>query len=90
MGPWGREAIEVFCVTHLITCALDADEENIMMDFHFSVRARHPRRCAAFGWLVCRVGPSKACASYSSFLAGKMQGIWRAHTESIDLTHARC
>jgi len=37
MGPWGREAIEVFCVTHLITCALDADEENIMMDFHFSV-----------------------------------------------------
>lgn len=38
MGEWGREAIEVFCVTHLITCALDADEENIMMDFHFSVR----------------------------------------------------
>ena len=39
MGPWNREAIEVFCVTHLITCALDADEENLMMNFHFSVSA---------------------------------------------------
>ncbi len=28
--------IEVFCVANLVNCALEADEENIVMDFHYS------------------------------------------------------
>ncbi|KAG2437818.1 hypothetical protein HXX76_005438 [Chlamydomonas incerta] len=36
VGPWAREQIEVFCVANLVNCALEADEENIVMDFHFS------------------------------------------------------
>ncbi|KAG2497394.1 hypothetical protein HYH03_004550 [Edaphochlamys debaryana] len=36
VGPWKREQIEVFCVANLVNCALEADEENIVMDFHFS------------------------------------------------------
>ncbi|GLC34133.1 hypothetical protein PLESTB_000841000 [Pleodorina starrii] len=36
VGPWGREQVEVFCVANLVNCALEADEENIVMDFHFS------------------------------------------------------
>eukprot|EP00798_Chlamydomonas_sp_ICE-L_P027064 gene27064-2297_t len=37
MGRWGRSQVEVFCVSNLINCALEADEENIMMDFHCTV-----------------------------------------------------
>ncbi len=29
--------IEVFCITNLINCMLEADEEFIVMDFHFVV-----------------------------------------------------
>lgn len=36
VGPWAREQIEVFCVANLVNCALEADEENIVMDFHYS------------------------------------------------------
>lgn len=31
---WPRDQIEVFCITNLINCALESDEENIVFDFH--------------------------------------------------------
>lgn len=37
VGDWPREQTEAFCVSNLINCALDADEENIIMDMHFAV-----------------------------------------------------
>lgn len=36
VGKWPREQMEAFCVSNLINCALEADEENIVMDFHFA------------------------------------------------------
>ncbi|KAL6754220.1 peptidase M16 inactive domain-containing protein [Haematococcus lacustris] len=37
VGPWPREQVEVFCIANLINTALEADEENIVKDFHCSV-----------------------------------------------------
>ena len=37
VGKWAREEVEVFCVANLINCALEADEENMVMDFHCTV-----------------------------------------------------
>ena len=37
MGKWAREQVEVFCVANLINCSLEADEENLVMDFHCTV-----------------------------------------------------
>ena len=39
VGDWPREQMEAFCVCNLINCALEADEENIVMDFHFATGA---------------------------------------------------
>jgi len=36
VGKWQREQVEAFCVANLINCALEADEENIILDFHFA------------------------------------------------------
>lgn len=37
VGPWKREQVELFCVSRLINCVLEADEEWVVMDFHFPV-----------------------------------------------------
>jgi hypothetical protein len=37
VGKWRRESVEVFCVANLINCALEADDENVVIDLHFSV-----------------------------------------------------
>ena len=38
VGGFTREQVEQFCIEHLITCDLDADEEAVRIDFRFSVR----------------------------------------------------
>uniref|UniRef100_A0A0D6QV97 Peptidase M16 C-terminal domain-containing protein n=1 Tax=Araucaria cunninghamii TaxID=56994 RepID=A0A0D6QV97_ARACU len=35
---FSREQVELFCVNHLINCALESTEEFICMDFHFNLR----------------------------------------------------
>jgi predicted Zn-dependent peptidase len=37
VGPWAREQVELFCISRLINCVLEADEEFVAMDFHFAV-----------------------------------------------------
>uniref|UniRef100_A0A6U0W9G0 Mitochondrial processing peptidase n=1 Tax=Polytomella parva TaxID=51329 RepID=A0A6U0W9G0_9CHLO len=37
VGRWSREQVEMFCVSNLVNCALDSDEENIVLDVHFVV-----------------------------------------------------
>lgn len=37
VGNWQREQVELFCISKLINCVLEADEEFICMDFHFAV-----------------------------------------------------
>lgn len=39
MGNWERPQIELFCISKLINCMIEADEEFICMDFHFAVGA---------------------------------------------------
>lgn len=34
----GTEQVELFCVGNLINCVLEADEEFLCMDFHFTLR----------------------------------------------------
>ncbi|KAJ7516395.1 hypothetical protein O6H91_22G056800 [Diphasiastrum complanatum] len=46
VGGFSREQVELFCVSNLINCVLEADEEFICMDFHFTVR--DGGMCAAF------------------------------------------
>ena len=37
VGDWQREQVELFCVSRLINCVLESDEEFVVMDFHFPV-----------------------------------------------------
>lgn len=37
VGAWSREQVELFCISRLINCVLEASEEFICMDFHFAV-----------------------------------------------------
>jgi len=37
VGKWDREQVMVYCVSNLINCAMEADEENLCVDFHFAV-----------------------------------------------------
>jgi predicted Zn-dependent peptidase len=37
VGTWDREQVELFCISRLINCVLEADEEFLCMDFHFAV-----------------------------------------------------
>jgi predicted Zn-dependent peptidase len=37
VGDWDRAQVELFCISRLINCVLEANEEFICMDFHFSV-----------------------------------------------------
>eukprot|EP00899_Mesostigma_viride_P019537 jgi/Mesvir1/27585/Mv07330-RA.1 len=46
VGHFSREQVELFCVSQLVNCVLEADEEFLCMDFHFSVGDR--RLAAAF------------------------------------------
>lgn len=39
--------VELFCISKLINCVLETDEEFVCMDFHFAVRAVRPRAPAA-------------------------------------------
>ena len=36
IGGWSREQIEIFCVTNLVSCALEADHEFLVLDLHFA------------------------------------------------------
>lgn len=52
VGHWRREQVELFCISKLINCVLESDEEFIVMDFHFATGApsllhTHPRCRAA-------------------------------------------
>eukprot|EP00897_Mesotaenium_endlicherianum_P002978 jgi/Mesen1/2708/ME000168S01777 len=38
VGGFSREQVELFCVGNLINCVLEADEEFVCMDFHFTLR----------------------------------------------------
>eukprot|EP01018_Ginkgo_biloba_P028527 Gb_13236 [translate_table: standard] len=38
VGSFSREQVELFSVNHLINCTLEANEEFIYMDFHFTLR----------------------------------------------------
>ena len=37
VGAWSREQVELFCISRLINCILEANEEFTCMDFHFAV-----------------------------------------------------
>ena len=37
VGDWDRAQVELFCISRLINCVLEANEEFICMDFHFAV-----------------------------------------------------
>ncbi|KAL4457809.1 hypothetical protein ABPG75_012674 [Micractinium tetrahymenae] len=37
VGAWSREQVELFCISKLINCVLETDEEFVCMDFHFAV-----------------------------------------------------
>lgn len=39
MAPPAGEQVELFCISKLINCLLDADEEFVYMDCHFAVGA---------------------------------------------------
>lgn len=45
VGQWAREQVELFCISKLINCVLEPDEEWVFLDFHFAMRK--------LSWLTC-------------------------------------
>lgn len=47
VGSWRREQLELFCISRLINCSVEATEEQVVMDFSFPVGTPHrpPVRC---------------------------------------------
>lgn len=37
VGSWKREQVELYCISKLINCVLEPDEEFALLDFHFAV-----------------------------------------------------
>lgn len=44
VSDWSREQVELFCISKLINCVLEPDEEFVFLDFHFAMRTfpMHP------------------------------------------------
>lgn len=42
VGSWQRSQIELFCISKLINCVLESDEEFVCMDLHFAIGAPPP------------------------------------------------
>jgi len=42
VGGWERSQVELFCITKLINCVLESDEEFVCMDLHFATGAPPP------------------------------------------------
>lgn len=40
VGSWEREQMELFCISKLINCMIDSDEEFVIMDLRFAVEVR--------------------------------------------------
>ena len=38
VSDWSREQVELFCISKLINCVLEPDEEFVFLDFHFAMR----------------------------------------------------
>ena len=38
VADWSREQVELFCISKLINCVLEPDEEFAFLDFHFAMR----------------------------------------------------
>ena len=41
VGPWSREQVELFCISKLINCVLEPDEEFVFLDFHLALRKHY-------------------------------------------------
>lgn len=37
VGDWQREQVELFCISKLVNCVIEASDEMIFMDIHFPV-----------------------------------------------------
>lgn len=63
--------MELFCISKLINCVLETDEEFVCMDFHFAVRAVRPRALAAADdeqlAAVCGACSSMVCCPVSGW-----------------------
>lgn len=57
VGQWDRQQVELFCISKLINCVLESDEEFIIMDFHFAVGTWW------WWWCVC-MGVGVFCCWY--------------------------
>ncbi len=41
VGKWQRDEVEAFCISNLVNVMTDCDEENYIMDMHFTVSVLH-------------------------------------------------
>ena len=45
VSDWAREQVELFCISKLINCVLEPDEEFVFLDFHFTTREASGHPC---------------------------------------------
>jgi hypothetical protein len=61
VGSWSREQVELFCISKLINCVLETDEEFVCMDFLSPLKRIRPMdsplKIPSFrAWISCRPG----------------------------------
>lgn len=82
VADYSREQIELFCVSNLINCMLESDEEFVTMDFHFSMREEGLAKSLQLLHLVL----TRPRWEGSAFERAKQlyASHWRASTRSLE------
>jgi len=84
-----REQVELYCVSNLINCFVEADEEFICMDFHFSLRAGGLERLLQLVHLILtasnmdRSGFERARQHYLSLHRSNEKGLEKAASHRL-------
>lgn len=80
VGNFSREQVELFCVSKLINCVLEADEEFLCMDFHFTLRDGGLQATFQLLHMVLQhsVWQSEALSRAQALYSAHYRGIWKS------------
>jgi predicted Zn-dependent peptidase len=75
IGGWSREQIEIFCVTNLVSCALEADHEFLVLDLHFAKDTMERAFELAHAFLAAPVWDEAAVQRAKRVFASQAQSV---------------
>ena len=78
LGEWGREQVELFCLGHLVSLQLEADEEWLLLDMHCAVGEGGLEAALQVMHLML------SSAQWDEAALGRVAGLFTTHVRSAD------